>query len=82
MVSPIRYPSFKSVDWNTKVRLRTFILLLASGAIVFMYRQYALVLLFIGYLSVRSRPSPGLMLQRIRRQSKPVKKEEKSTNNS
>ena len=50
MISPIRYPSFKTVDWNTKVRLRTFVVLLASGALVYMYRQYALALLFLGYL--------------------------------
>ncbi|HCR31205.1 MAG TPA: CDP-diacylglycerol--serine O-phosphatidyltransferase [Opitutae bacterium] len=81
MVSPIRYPSFKSVDWNTKVRLRTFILLLASGAIIFMYRQYALVLLFIGYL-IFGVVRHLLMLKRIRRQSRPSKPEEKSTNNS
>ena len=81
MVSPIRYPSFKSVDWNTKVRLRTFILLLAFGAIIFMYRQYALVLLFIGYL-IFGVVRHLLMLQRIRRQSRPAKPEQKSTNNS
>lgn len=50
MISPIRYPSFKTVDWNTKVRLRTFVVLLASGTLVYMYRQYALALLFLGYL--------------------------------
>ena len=50
MISPVRYPSFKNVDWNTKVRLRTFILLLTTGALIYMYRQYALVLLFLGYL--------------------------------
>lgn len=68
MVSPIRYPSFKNVDWNTKVRLRTFILMLALGAAVYMYRQYALVLAFLGYLFygvVRHL----LMIQRIRRKS-------------
>jgi len=50
MISPIRYPSFKNVDWNTKVRLRTFVGLLATGAVVYMYKQYALSLLFLAYL--------------------------------
>ncbi len=70
MISPIRYPSFKSVDWNTKVRLRTFILMLTMAAFVYMYRQYALVLTFLGYLFygvVRHL----LMIQRIRRKGTP-----------
>jgi CDP-diacylglycerol--serine O-phosphatidyltransferase len=66
MVSPIRYPSFKSVDWNTKVRLRTFILMLAIAAFIYLYKQYALALTFLGYLFygvIRHL----LMIQRIRR---------------
>ncbi len=69
MISPIRYPSFKSVDWNTKVRLRTFILMLAIGAFVYLYKQYALALTFLGYLFygvVRH----ILMIQRIRRKER------------
>ncbi len=50
MVSPIRYPSFKAIDWQTKIRIRTFVLLLAVVGFVYLYRQYALVLLFLGYL--------------------------------
>ncbi len=70
MISPIRYPSFKSVDWNTKVRLRTFILMLTIAAFVYLYRQYALVLTFLGYLFygvVRH----IMMVQRIRRKERP-----------
>ena len=50
MVSPVRYPSFKEIDWHTKARFRTFILLLVAVALVFLFRQYALVLLFLTYL--------------------------------
>ncbi len=66
MVSPIRYPSFKSVDWNTKVRLRTFVLMLAIAAFIYLYKQYALALTFLGYLFygvIRHL----MMIQRIRR---------------
>lgn len=69
MISPIRYPSFKSVDWNTKVRLRTFILMLAIAAFVYLYKQYALALTFLGYLFygvIRHL----LMIQRIRRKER------------
>ncbi|MFL3656466.1 MAG: CDP-diacylglycerol--serine O-phosphatidyltransferase [Opitutales bacterium] len=68
MISPIRYPSFKQIDWNTKVRLRTFVLLLMSVVLIYMYQQYALVLIFLGYLFygvIRH----ILMMRRIRNQS-------------
>lgn len=70
MISPIRYPSFKNVDWNTKVRLKTFILMLMIAAFVYIYRQYALVLIFLAYLFY----GVGrhlLMIQRIRRKGTP-----------
>lgn len=50
MVSPVRYPSFKEIDWHTKARFRTFILLLVAVALIFQFRQYALVLIFLAYL--------------------------------
>jgi CDP-diacylglycerol--serine O-phosphatidyltransferase len=50
MVSPVRYPSFKEIDWHTKARFRTFILLLVAVALIFLFRQYALVLIFLAYL--------------------------------
>jgi len=52
MVSPIRYPSFKEIDWHTKARFQTFIVLLVGVALVFLFRVYALVLLFLSYLSI------------------------------
>jgi CDP-diacylglycerol--serine O-phosphatidyltransferase len=69
MISPVRYPSFKQIDWNTKVRLRTFVLLLMCATLIFMYKQYALVLIFLGYLFfgvIRH----VLMMRRIRNQAK------------
>jgi CDP-diacylglycerol---serine O-phosphatidyltransferase len=50
MVSTIRYPSFKQVDWRTRARLRTFLGVLILAAAVFFFRQFALVLLFLAYL--------------------------------
>lgn len=50
MVSTVRYPSFKEIDWHTKARFRTFILILVTGALIFLFRQYALVLIFLTYL--------------------------------
>lgn len=50
MVSTIRYPSFKQVDWNTRARFGTFVIFLVLVAFIFLYRQFALVALFLGYL--------------------------------
>jgi len=50
MVSSIRYPSFKGIGWHTKIRVRTFILLFGLGGFIYLYRQYALVLIFLAYL--------------------------------
>lgn len=52
MVSTVRYPSFKEIDWHTKARFQTFIVLLVGVALVFLFKVYALVLLFLAYLSV------------------------------
>ncbi len=69
MISPIRYPSLKNIDWNTKVRLGTFILMLTAGALFYLYRQYALVLGFLAYLFygvIRHL----IMIRRIRRNAR------------
>jgi CDP-diacylglycerol--serine O-phosphatidyltransferase len=50
MVSTVRYPSFKEIDWHTKARFRTFILVLVIAALVFLLHEYALVLIFLAYL--------------------------------
>ena len=50
MVSTVRYPSFKEIDWHTKARFRTFIVLLVGVALVYLFRVYALVLLFLAYV--------------------------------
>jgi CDP-diacylglycerol--serine O-phosphatidyltransferase len=51
MVSTIRYPSFKQVNWETRTRFRTFILVVIAAALVVKLREMALVFLFLGYIS-------------------------------
>ncbi|MDQ8204217.1 CDP-diacylglycerol--serine O-phosphatidyltransferase [Pelagicoccus sp. SDUM812003] len=50
MISSIRYPSFKNIGWQTQIRFRTFVAVLALFAIIYFSREYALVLMFLGYL--------------------------------
>ncbi|MBL4576748.1 MAG: CDP-diacylglycerol--serine O-phosphatidyltransferase [Opitutaceae bacterium] len=50
MVSSIRYPSFKEIDWRTKTRFRTFVFIPILIALIYLFKQFALVLLFFSYL--------------------------------
>ncbi len=50
MVSTIRYPSFKQVNWETKTRFQTFVLVVIVAALVVKLREVALVFLFLGYI--------------------------------
>jgi CDP-diacylglycerol--serine O-phosphatidyltransferase len=51
MVSTIRYPSFKQVDWQTKTRFRTFVVIIAIVGLVFWLQEIAFVALFLTYIS-------------------------------
>lgn len=51
MISSVRYPSFKQVDWQTRARIRTFVLVLVVIGMVFVFREIALLLIFLGYIA-------------------------------
>jgi len=50
MVSTVRYPSGKNVDLQTQTRLRTFIVFLGLGALVFLYKEVAVLGLCLSYV--------------------------------
>lgn len=50
MISSIRYPSFKKVDWNTRIRFQAFIGLLAAFGVIYMLKAYGLLFIFLAYL--------------------------------
>jgi CDP-diacylglycerol--serine O-phosphatidyltransferase len=50
MVSTIRYPSFKQVDWQTRTRFRTFIVIIIIGGCIFEFKEWAFVSLFLAYI--------------------------------
>lgn len=81
MISSIRYPSFKKIDWSTKVRFRSFVAIFALGGAIFMFKTmlpYVLVLIFLAYLF------HGVLrhLLMMRRLSKAQDDEETQKNNS
>ena len=51
MVSTIRYPSFKQVNWETKTRFRTFVFVLVGIVLVVRLQEVALFFLFLGYIA-------------------------------
>ena len=50
MVSTIRYPSFKRVDWQTKTRFRTFVVIIIIAGCAFWLKEPAFVTLFLAYI--------------------------------
>lgn len=51
MISNIPYPSFKDIDWQTSTRFRTFICLILVLGVVFIMKELAFALVFLGYIS-------------------------------
>ncbi len=50
MVSTIRYPSFKQVNWETKTRIRTFVGLLIAAVVIIKLREVSFFFLFLSYI--------------------------------
>ncbi|HVT73179.1 MAG TPA: CDP-diacylglycerol--serine O-phosphatidyltransferase [Lacunisphaera sp.] len=50
MVSTVRYPSFKQVNWETKTRFRTFVGVFIGIVLVIRLREVALFILFLAYI--------------------------------
>lgn len=51
MVSTVRYPSFKQVNWETKTRFRSFVGILIVVALVWRLREVAFFFLFLAYIA-------------------------------
>lgn len=51
MVSTVRYPSFKVVNWETKTRFRTFVIVVIAVALLWKLREVAFFFLFLGYIA-------------------------------
>jgi CDP-diacylglycerol--serine O-phosphatidyltransferase len=51
MVSTVRYPSFKQVNWETKTRFRTFVGVLIGIVLVVRLQEVSLFFLFLAYIA-------------------------------
>jgi CDP-diacylglycerol--serine O-phosphatidyltransferase len=50
MVSTIRYPSFKQVNWETRTRIRSFVGILIAVALIWRLQEIAFFFLFLVYI--------------------------------
>jgi len=50
MVSTVRYPSFKQVNWETKTRFRSFVGILLAVALIWRLREIAFFFIFLAYI--------------------------------
>jgi CDP-diacylglycerol---serine O-phosphatidyltransferase len=50
MVSSIRYPSFKHIDWTTRLKFTSFILIIIVASVVVMVREVGIAMIFLGYI--------------------------------
>ena len=51
MVSTVRYPSFKQVNWEFKTRFRTFIFVFVGIVLIVRLQEVALFFLFLAYIT-------------------------------
>jgi CDP-diacylglycerol--serine O-phosphatidyltransferase len=51
MVSTVRYPSFKQVNWETRTRVFTLVLFFIGVLLVIRLQEVALFFLFLGYIT-------------------------------
>ena len=51
MVSNVRFPSFKKLDWTARARTRGFVLIIIAGFIIFRWPQFSFPAVFLGYIS-------------------------------
>jgi CDP-diacylglycerol---serine O-phosphatidyltransferase len=51
MVSTVRYPSFKQVNWETRTRIRSFVGILVAVALIWRLQEIAFFFLFLAYIA-------------------------------
>ncbi|MDR1435318.1 MAG: CDP-diacylglycerol--serine O-phosphatidyltransferase [Puniceicoccales bacterium] len=50
MVSNIRFPSFKKIDWNTRTRLSSFVIIIGLLVTVLWFHEISCAIIFLSYI--------------------------------
>jgi CDP-diacylglycerol---serine O-phosphatidyltransferase len=51
MVSKIHYPSFKHLDWNTRIKVESFLGVIVLFFLIYQFHYYTIAFIFISYLA-------------------------------
>jgi CDP-diacylglycerol--serine O-phosphatidyltransferase len=51
MISNVRFPSLKMINWNTRTKSKGFVLIIFVGIGLFLFRELSMVLVFLGYIT-------------------------------
>ena len=68
MMSTVRYPSGKNINMQTRTRVRTLFFLLITAILIYLYKEFALLVLTLGYVIF------GLVRHWRRRKAQPAPK--------
>jgi CDP-diacylglycerol--serine O-phosphatidyltransferase len=50
MISTVRYPSFKQINWETRTRFRSFVGVIVAGTVIWRLQEVAFFFLFLAYI--------------------------------
>jgi CDP-diacylglycerol--serine O-phosphatidyltransferase len=50
MVSNIRFPSFKKIDWNVRTRLSTFVVIIGVLVTIMWFHEFSCAIVFLSYI--------------------------------
>ncbi|MDR2812347.1 MAG: CDP-diacylglycerol--serine O-phosphatidyltransferase [Puniceicoccales bacterium] len=50
MVSNIRFPSFKKIDWNTRTRLTSFVVIIGALVTILWFHEFSCAIVFLSYI--------------------------------
>jgi CDP-diacylglycerol--serine O-phosphatidyltransferase len=51
MVSNIRFPSFKKIDWNTRTRLSSFVFIIGVFVTILWFHEFSCAIVFLSYIT-------------------------------
>jgi len=51
MISNVRFPSLKMINWNTRTKSKGFVLIILVGLGLFLFREFSMLVVFLSYIS-------------------------------
>ena len=51
MISNVRFPSLKNINWNTRTKSKGFVLIILIGSGFVLFREFSMLVVFLGYIT-------------------------------